>query len=144
MDTEARNRQLLEWQREAGDLPFQVRELAPREREIAQIVYLLGPITAHNIKERLSVHIANATVRTVLMRLVRKGIVQRRKLGDINKYVYAAAITDHDAQQRALRRLSNDYFEGSLVDAAAAILDLLRTDARAGRGQFSTYSPQDS
>lgn len=142
MIPEARDPMFFDREANAGNLPPQVRELPPREREIAKIVYLLGPTTARDIEERLSVPVTNATVRTVLNRLIRKGIVQRRKLDNTNRYLYAAAITDHEVKQVALRQLSQDYFEGSLVDAAAAMLDLLRTDAHAGKRRSPPFFPR--
>lgn len=143
MIAEDRDPMFFNHESDAGNLPPQVRELPPREREIARIVYVLGPTTARDIEERLSVPVTNATVRTVLNRLIRKGIVQRRKLDNINKYLYAAAITDREVKQVALRQLSQDYFDGSLVDAAAAMLDLLRTDASAGTRRSPPQSPRD-
>lgn len=100
-------------------LPCEVKLLLRREREIASIVYSLGTATANDVLEHLSAPLANASVRSMLSRLVAKGILQRRRLN--RAYVYAPAISSSDSRRLALIRFTDDYFAGSIERAAATI-----------------------
>ena len=107
----------------AVELPREVRLLLWREREIATIVYELGAATAGEVLPRLSTHLENASVRSMLNRLVRKGILLRWRAG--NAFVYLPALTLGDSRRRALSRFADDYFSGSIQLAAAAMVALI-------------------
>lgn len=53
--------------------------------------------------------LAYTTVLTVLDRLLRKGVVARRKHG--RAFVYAALVTRHEMRERAVARLLANYFD---------------------------------
>ena len=55
--------------------------------------------------------LAYTTIMTVLDRLVRKGMLARRKVG--RSFVYAPQSTRDDARRAALRELVDGYFDGS-------------------------------
>jgi predicted transcriptional regulator len=97
--------------------------LPRREREIAGIVYARGEASAALVCEALSDPISNAAVRSMLTRLEAKGVLRRRKVG--NRFLYAPAASDREAREAALRRVSRDYFGGSLAEMAAAVTDLV-------------------
>ena len=109
-----------------GWLPPQVRALADREREVATIVYRRGASTAIDVETRLSTRITNAAVRSMLVRLSKKGILLRERgtRGRGQQCVYLPAITLADVKERALRELANRYFQGSLDGLALEALKL--------------------
>jgi len=97
--------------------------LAPREREIATIVYAHGVLSANEAGRLLVRPLSNSAIRSMLVRLEAKGVIRKRKEG--KKFLYAPAIPDQVARERALCRLSQDYFGGSLQEAALALLALV-------------------
>jgi len=109
--------------------------LPPREREIAEIVYAEGEASAADVCRALPDPLTNAAVRSMLSRLRAKGVLRRRKEG--NRYYYAPAVSDQAAREAALRKVSRDYFDGSLLDTAAVLIDMAKaqtgTRARVGR-----------
>ena len=97
--------------------------LPARERELATIIYTRGELSACEAGRAVADPLTNSAIRTMLRRLEAKGVVVRRKVG--NKFLYAAAIPDQVAREGALRQLSRDYFNGSLQEAALALLLLV-------------------
>lgn len=109
--------------REYNSARPELRRLPPREREVAILVHSQGEMTPGEIELGLSDVISNSAIRTMLRRLVAKGILERRKDG--NKFFYFAAASEADAREQALRRLADQYFERSLYRTMVALLDLL-------------------
>ena len=58
--------------------------------------------------------LAYTTIMTVLDRLVRKGLLARRKVG--RSFAYAPKATRDDARRAAVRELVDGYFDGSQED----------------------------
>jgi len=108
-------------------VPPQLERLARREREVATIVYAYGPMTASQVQERLSDEISNGAVRSMLVRLVGKGILTRRwgRRGRGQTFIYAPAITSDDLKFDVIRRVTVEFFDGSLVDVATTVAALL-------------------
>lgn len=99
-------------------IPPQVEQLAWREREVASIVYRFGYATAKDVQAQLSESVSNGAVRSMLVRLVRKGILRRRpgKRGAGCADVFIAALSIDHARTRALAKLADDFFGGSLSE----------------------------
>jgi predicted transcriptional regulator len=118
-----------------GWLPPQVRALADREREVATIVYRRGASTAIDVENRLSPRITNAAVRSMLVRLTKKGILRRERgtRGRGQQCVYLPAMTLSDVKERAIRELAGRYFEGSLLTLALEALDCIEARSDADR-----------
>jgi BlaI family penicillinase repressor len=114
-----------EERRFATELPTSVLELAPREGEVASIVYELGGCTAKEVEARLSKRLTNATVRSMLRRLERKGLVVRRAKGTYRTFVYLPALTNDYVRERALVRFAQEHFDGSLPALAATLVHLM-------------------
>ena len=93
--------------------------LRRREREIATIVYRSRAATAEEVVKALSAPLDNASVRSMLNRLVAKGILKRTMSG--TAFVYLPALTTADSRLRALRQFADDFFDGSLDRAAQTI-----------------------
>ena len=96
-------------------LPPQVSELAWRERQIASIVYRLS----------------NGAVRSMLMRLVAKGILSRRpgKRGAGCSDLFIARLSVEDARKRALAKVADDFFGGSLTLLGACATEMTRASS---------------
>ena len=119
-----------------GWLPPQVRSLADREREVATIVfYRRGASTAIDVENGLSPRITNAAVRSMLVRLIKKGILVREQStrGRGQQCVYLPAITLPDVKERAIRELAGRYFEGSLLTLALEALDFMASPSDGDR-----------
>lgn len=104
-----------------------IDRLPRREREVAEIVYARGEASADDVCRALTDPLSNAAVRSMLQRIEAKGMVRRRKEG--KKYLYSAAAPDRAAREAALRRMSQDYFDGSLVRAARMLADMAEQEA---------------
>ena len=100
-------------------------KLPPREQEIAAIVYLHTNVTAKDLEAALSHAITNSAIRCMLGRLVAKGVLRRRK-GQGKSFVYSPALLLPDIQERALERVAEDYFGGSLSQASFRLFALVR------------------
>jgi predicted transcriptional regulator len=104
--------------------------LPPREQELATIVYLNTSITAKEVQWALSSDITNAAVRCMLNRLVTKGVLRRRNVS--GTFFYSPALCLPSIQERALERVADDFFGGSLTDTADRLVALLsRADPKA-------------
>src|SRR3954447_18834520 len=112
------------------DFPFEVGRLYRREKEIAGIVYRRGLATANDIREGLDDSLSSAAVRSMLNRLVRKGILNQLKCGQNGAFVYGPAQSLFSARELQLRRFADDFYEGSLNRLAKAIGDLFANEQR--------------
>jgi len=103
--------------RDGGD-----RLLSRRERQLMDVVYRGGRVTARRVMEELPDAPAYSTVRTLLGILVRKGWLRAEREG--KTLVYAAAKRPAVAAKSALRRVVETFFQGSVVNAVSGLLDL--------------------
>lgn len=125
-------KQILAAPREANlqRLPSELLLLPPREREIAQIIFNKGAVTAMEICGLTSGSISNGAVRTMLMRLLRKEVIRRHRSGYGKTFLYVPAGIEVDVNEVAFRRLAEDFFNGCLEEAAAAISSYLARPCR--------------
>ena len=99
-----------------------LHRLPPRERQIAEIVHQRGEASATEIANALPVPLSSGAVRSMLSRLQNKGVIRRRRDG--KRFVYLPARANPAAREAVLRRVSRDYFDGSLARAADAMIAL--------------------
>lgn len=73
----------------------------------------LGEATVREIRDRLAPRRARAytTIMTIMDRLARKGVVERRKAG--RAYVYRAKLSAEEARAQALAQILENFFGGS-------------------------------
>ena len=116
------------------ELPRVVRQLAPREREVAALIYQRGALTAKEVGAHIPV-VSHGAIRTMLGRLVRKGILKCRHSGYGKTLLYLPAIESADIVEIALNRVAEDFYQGSVLKAAAAMRTFLagRQDLRKHR-----------
>ena len=90
-------------------------ELFESEWAILQVVWDQEPCAAPTVQEVLQEGKgwAYATVKTIMDRMVRKGLLQTERVR--NLYLYRAAITRQQAQQSEIRRTIKRAFDGALT-----------------------------
>src|SRR5262245_34339494 len=94
--------------------------LSRRERQIMEIVYRLGEATAAQILEQMEDPPSYSAIRALLRILVDKQHLQHRADGP--RYVYAPVVSRVKARAAALAGVVENFFEGSAVRTAAALL----------------------
>lgn len=99
--------------------------LAKREREIAGIVYNKGKATANDVLACVSAPLSNAAIRSMLNRLVAKGILFRRRAVAGKQFIYVPAISNSISLERAFQQIAEDYFDGSMDEAFSALTSIL-------------------
>ncbi|HXX46018.1 MAG TPA: BlaI/MecI/CopY family transcriptional regulator [Candidatus Acidoferrales bacterium] len=102
-------------------------DLAPLELECMNTLWPLGEATVREIRDQLAPRRARAytTIMTIMDRLARKGVVERRKSG--RAYIYRARLAAEEARAQALAQIVDNFFGGS----KDALLAHLRGDSRA-------------
>jgi len=95
--------------------------LGAREREIFDIVVRLGEATAAQVENEMPEPPSNATVRSTLRILERKGRVVRRRDGA--RFVYRPTGSDGALRRKAARHFVQTFFAGSVADAMSALVD---------------------
>ncbi|MBV8902675.1 MAG: BlaI/MecI/CopY family transcriptional regulator [Acidobacteriia bacterium] len=95
--------------------------LSRRERQIMDILYRNGRATAGEILAALPDPPSYSAVRAKLRVLEEKGHV-RHKAEDL-RYVYVPTVARGAARLSALRHLVNTFFNGSVEDTVAALLE---------------------
>jgi len=96
-------------------------DLSRRERQIMDIVYREGRVTAAEVLERLDEPPSYSAVRALLRVLVEKGHLRHETEGP--RYVYLPTVSRERVRGRALRQVVQTFFEGSASQAVAAMLD---------------------
>ena len=93
-------------------------ELSRRERQIMDAVFSLGEATVNQIVATIPSPPTAMAVRRLMHILEEKGHLRRRKRG--REVVYLPRQTKDKAGRRALARVLETFFAGSLEDALAA------------------------
>jgi len=101
-------------------------QLSRRERQIMEIVYRGGRVTASEVLARLPDPPSYSAVRALLRILEDKGHLRHEVSG--TRYVYLATVGKQRARRSALRSLVDTFFEGSAAKVVAALLDLSPED----------------
>jgi predicted transcriptional regulator len=98
------------------------RNFSRRERQIMDILYRRGRATAGEIHEALPDAPTYSAVRAKLRVLEEKGHVRHEE--ESLRYVYVPTVGRETARRSALRHLVSTFFEGSVEQAVAALVDL--------------------
>jgi BlaI family penicillinase repressor len=88
-------------------------DLAPLELDCMNTLWPIGEGTVRDIRDRLAARRPRAytTIMTIMDRLARKGVVERRKAG--RAYVYRPRLSVEDARAQALGQVLENFFGGS-------------------------------
>ena len=98
----------------------QEHDLTRRERQIMDVIYAAGSVTATEVIGGLPDKLSNSTVRTMLRVLEEKGHLKHKRDGQ--RYVYRPTRSRPKAAQSALRRVVNTFFGGSVEQAVDGLL----------------------
>lgn len=95
-------------------------QLSRRERQIMDVIYRHGRVTAAEVLAELPEPPSYSAVRAMLRLLEEKGHVRHEQDGP--RYVYVPVVTRDKARRSAMRHLVRTFFDGSTEDAVAALL----------------------
>jgi predicted transcriptional regulator len=101
--------------------PVKFSHLSRRERQIMDLLYQHGRLTAAEVHARLPEAPSYSAVRALLRVLEQKGHVRHQEEG--LRYVFLPKVPREKAKQSALAHLVRTFFAGSAGQAAAALLD---------------------
>jgi len=97
-------------------------KLPPRERQIVDILFESGPLTAGEVCDHLPDPLSGSAVRAMLKRLEDKGFVQR---ADSERgFLYSPVVSETAAKKSALTEIVRVFFDGSPASAASALLGM--------------------
>src|SRR3979409_1099927 len=97
-------------------------DLGDLERDVMQLVWADGPVTAESVRERLARRLKESTVRTVLRRLEEKGYVSHTVDG--RTYVYQATEARGRVAARAVQGVCAWFCNGSRGEGRGGVVDL--------------------
>ncbi len=103
-------------------------ELGDLEREVMQLVWAHAPITAEEVREKLTRRLKESTVRTVLRRLEDKGYT--RHSVDGRTYVYHAAEPRGQVAAKAVKRIVDWFCNGSVEEVLVGMVDNAMLDQK--------------
>ncbi len=92
--------------------------LSRRERQIMDLLYEGGKLSAREVMERMSDAPSYATVRSILRILEDKGHVQHEKSG--RQFIYTPR---EDVRDKSLRHTLKTFFGGSISQAVATFIN---------------------
>lgn len=96
--------------------------LSRRERQIMEILYQRGKVSAAEVRQRMEDAPSYSAVRATLKILEDKGHVRRQAEG--LKYIYAPAMAREKAKRSAVKHVLDTFFGGSPEQIVAALLDV--------------------
>jgi BlaI family transcriptional regulator, penicillinase repressor len=102
--------------------------LSRRERQMMDVLYARGRATAAEILEALPDPPTYSAVRAKLRVLEEKGHIRHEE--ESLRYVYLPTVPRDTARRSALRRIVSTFFDGSVEQAVAALLDLSAADLK--------------
>lgn len=97
-------------------------QLSRRERQIMEIIYSLGEASAAGVQKAMPDPPSYSAVRALLRLLEEKKQVKHKKVG--RKYVFIPIVDPAKASQSALKNLMQTFFDNSVEQAVASLLDL--------------------
>jgi BlaI family penicillinase repressor len=106
----------------------QMADLGELEREVMQLVWSNGEITAEAVREKLARKPKESTVRTVLRRLEEKNYVTHSVSG--RTFVFRAAESRQVVAARAVKQIVERFCNGSLEEVLVGMVDARMLDAR--------------
>jgi predicted transcriptional regulator len=102
--------------------------LGDLEREVMQLVWRHGPVTAEKVRTRLSRTLKESTVRTVLRRLEDKGYVTHAVEG--RTFHFRAVEKRGVVAARAVKQITDWFADGSLEEVLLGLIENRTLDSR--------------
>lgn len=103
-------------------------DLGDLEREVMQLIWANGRLTAETVREKLARRLKESTVRTVLRRLEEKGYVVHAVEG--RTYVYEATHPRGRVAAKAVQRIVDWFCNGSIEEVLVGMVDSAMIDQR--------------
>jgi BlaI family penicillinase repressor len=103
-------------------------DLGDLEREVMQLIWANGSLTAEVVRERLARRLKESTVRTVLRRLEEKGYVNHAVEG--RTYIYQATHPRGKVAAKAVQRIVDLFCNGSVEEVLVGMVDNAMLDQR--------------
>lgn len=100
------------------------RKLGGRSRQVLDVIYRRGEVSAADIQDEIPDLPSYSAVRSILRALEEKGLVEHRKDGV--RYVYSPTVPRRQASRSALARVLGTFFGNSPGQALKAMLELFR------------------
>jgi predicted transcriptional regulator len=97
------------------------QQLSRRERQIMDIVYRHGRVTAAEVMDQLPDPPSYSAVRAMLRLLEEKGVLKHEEDGP--RYVFMPVVGRDKARRLELKRMLRTFFEGSTEQVVAALLE---------------------
>lgn len=98
------------------------KDLSRRERQIMDVLFRLERATAAEVMDNLPDPPSYSAVRALLRILEEKGHACHEQQGP--RYVYMPTLSQEKAKRSALNHVVSTFFEGSVSQAVATLLDL--------------------
>ena len=98
-----------------------IQSLSRRERETMDIIFRDGKASASEVMERMSDPPSYSAVRATLRVLEQKGLLRHEDDG--TRYLYKPAVSRERAKQSALDHLVTTFFDGSVTNVVATLLE---------------------
>jgi BlaI family penicillinase repressor len=116
-------------------------DLAPLELDCMNTLWPMGEGTVREIRDHLAERLPRAytTIMTIMDRLARKGVVERRKVN--RAYVYRPNLSAEQARAQALGQVLHDFFGGSKEALLAQLGTGLPESRAAGVVSGATVAP---
>ena len=95
--------------------------LARRERQVMELLFEKGRLTAREVLEALPDPPSYSAVRALMVTLEKKNLVAHSREG--KTYIYEALVEPEKAKRSALRDLLGTFFEGKPEKLVASLLD---------------------
>src|SRR5712692_4204274 len=103
-------------------------DLGDLEREVMQLIWANGRLTAETVREKLARRLKESTVRTVLRRLEEKGYVIHAVEG--RTFVYQATHPRGRVAAKAVQRIVDWFCDGSVEEVLVGMVDSAMLDQR--------------
>jgi BlaI family transcriptional regulator, penicillinase repressor len=103
-------------------------DLGDLEREVMQLIWANGRLTAEIVREKLARRLKESTVRTVLRRLEEKGYVNHDVDG--RTYVYQPTHPRAKVAAKAVQRIIDSFCNGSVEEVLVGMVDTAILDQR--------------
>jgi BlaI family penicillinase repressor len=105
-----------------------VTDLGDLEREVLELVWKHGPVSADTVQKQLGRPLKESTVRTVLKRLEEKGYLQHTV--ESRAFFYTATESRAAAAARAVKGIVDRFCNGSVEDVLVGLVDAQFLDQR--------------
>ena len=109
-------------------MPHHITDLGELEREVLELVWRNGAVSADTVQKQLSRALKESTVRTVLKRLEEKGYLNHTVQD--RTFIYKAKESRAVAAARAVKGIADRFCSGSLEEVLAGIVDARMLDRR--------------